>query len=434
MLVTEFQKAEVPFFSTSLKESDPVITYAIEAELQRQQDHIELVASENIASKAVLEAQGSVLGNKYADSYPGHRPVGCRYDTDKAEAIAIERACRLFHCSYANVQPHSGTQANQAVFFALLKPGDTLMGLHLDQLPTAPDGNAESQLRRWFKPVSYGFEPGTCRIDYERAAKIAAEARPKLIIAGGPTYPRIIDFARFREIADSVGAYLMVDMGQFAGLVAGGVYPSPLDQADVVTATTHKTLRGPRGGMILSRDAALGNNIAAAVFPRFQGGPLLHVIAAKAVAFREALAPDFADYARRLVTNAKMLATTLTGKGFDIVSGGTDTHLIIIDLRSKGITGSVAEAALGRAGLTCDKYRIPFDPATPQETSGIRLGTAAATTRGFGEPEFEQVGHMIAELLNQLSLGQSAGNARIERRIAEQVRGLCQRFPTYKEG
>ncbi len=384
-------KAYVPnpaFFSGDLAETDPDLSAAVQAELKRQQEKIELIASENIVSRAVLEAQGSVLTNKYAEGYPGRRYYGgCEY-VDVAETLAIERACKLFECSFANVQPHSGAQANQAVFFALLQPGDTFMGLNLSSGGHLTHGSPVNLSGKWFKPVPYNVRRQDHRIDMDEVEALAKEHKPKLILAGGSAYPRIIDFAGFRRIADSVGAVLMVDMAHFAGLVAGGVHPNPLDHCHVVTTTTHKTLRGPRGGMILSRDADLGKKINSAVFPGLQGGPLMHVIAAKAVSFGEALRPEFKHYARCVVENAKALAETLQAAGLDIVSGGTDTHLMLVDLRPKKVTGRAAEKALDRANITCNKNAIPFDTEKPAITSGIRLGSPAGTTRGFGTAEF----------------------------------------------
>src|SRR5688572_7552914 len=378
-------KAYVPnsaFFSGDLAETDPDLSSAVRAELRRQQEKIELIASENIVSRAVLEAQGSVLTNKYAEGYPGRRYYGgCEY-VDIAESLAIERACRLFNCSFANVQPHSGAQANQAVFFALLKPGDTFMGLNLAAGGHLTHGSPVNLSGKWYNVVPYNVRRQDHRIDMDEVEALAREHKPKLMLAGGSAYPRIIDFARFRKIADDVGAILMVDMAHFAGLVAGGVHPNPLEHAHVVTTTTHKTLRGPRGGMILSRDPELGKKINSAVFPGLQGGPLMHVIAAKAVAFGEALKPDFKLYARAVVENAKALAETLNASGLDIVSGGTDTHLMLVDLRPKKVTGRAAEKALDRANITCNKNAIPFDTEKPAITSGVRLGSPAGTTRG----------------------------------------------------
>jgi len=419
------------FFKHKLAASDPKIAKAIAAELGRQQHEIELIASENIVSRAVLEAQGSIMTNKYAEGYPGRRYYGgCQY-VDQSETLAIERAKKLFDCSFANVQPHSGAQANQAVFFALLQPGDTYMGLDLACGGHLTHGSPVNQSGKWFKVEPYKVRPDTHVIDYDALAEQAAAVRPKLIIAGGSGYPRIIDFARFRQIADSVGAYLMVDMAHFAGLVAGGVHPNPLEHAHVVTTTTHKTLRGPRGGMVLSRDDDLGKKINSAVFPGLQGGPLEHVIAAKAVAFGEALTPAFRKYAKAVAANAKILAESMIDGGCDLVSGGTDTHLMLVDLRKKGITGKASEAALGRAWITCNKNGIPFDPAPFTITSGIRLGSPAATTRGFGEGEFRTVGELITEILDGLAKNGEEGNAKVEASVRKRVKTLTDRFPIY---
>lgn len=422
------------FFSGSLTERDPALARAIEEELTRQQNQIELIASENIVSRAVLEAQGSVLTNKYAEGYPGRRYYGGCEFVDVAESLAIERACKLFNCSFANVQPHSGAQANQAVFMALMKPGDTFLGLNLAAGGHLTHGSPANQSGKWFNAVSYGVRRDDHRIDYEEVARLAEEHKPKIIIAGGSAYPRTIDFATFREIADSVGAYLFVDMAHFAGLVAGGVHPNPLDHAHVVTTTTHKTLRGPRGGMVLSRDEDLGKKINSAVFPGLQGGPLMHVIAAKAVAFGEALRPEFKLYAQAVVENAKILAATLKECGLDIVSGGTDTHVMLVDVRPKGARGNSAEKALERANITCNKNGIPFDPEKPAVTSGVRLGSPACTTRGFGATEFRQIGLWIAEILEGLGKKGEGDNGALEASVREQVQALCKRFPIYGEG
>ena len=419
------------FFADRLAEADPQLAAALKEELHRQQDQIELIASENIVSTAVLEAQGSVLTNKYAEGYPGRRYYGgCEY-VDVAEELAIERAKQLFSCSFANVQPHSGAQANQAVFMALLQPGDTFMGMDLAAGGHLTHGAPANMSGKWFKVVSYGVRPDDHRIDMDQVAKLAEEHRPKLIIAGGSAYPRAIDFPRFRAIADSVGAKLMVDMAHYAGLVAAGVYPTPLPHAHIVTTTTHKTLRGPRGGMILSNDADLGKKINSAVFPGLQGGPLMHVIAAKAVAFGEALRPEFKTYAGQVLENARALAATLKQGGLDIVSGGTDSHIVLVDLRPKHLTGKVAEATLERAGMTCNKNGVPFDPEKPTITSGVRLGSPAATTRGFGRAEFEQVGQMIVDVLDGMRTANSGNNEVAEQRARSKVRELCQRFPVY---
>jgi glycine hydroxymethyltransferase len=420
------------FFTDSLFEADPEIATAIGGERDRQQSQIELIASENIVSRAVLEAQGSVLTNKYAEGYPGRRYYGgCGY-VDIAERLAIERAKRLFGCAFANVQPHAGAQANQAAFLALLQPGDAILGLSLAAGGHLTHGAAPNLSGKWFQALTYGVRAEDARIDYDEVERQAEAHRPRLIIAGGSAYPRIIDFARFRAIADRCGAYLMVDMAHFAGLVAGGVHPSPLPYADVVTTTTHKTLRGPRGGMILCNDPDIARRIDSAVFPGLQGGPLMHVIAAKAVALGEALQPSFRDYARAVIENAKILAETLVASGLAIVSGGTDTHLLLVDLRPLGLTGRDAEQALERAGITCNKNGIPFDPQKPMVTSGIRLGSPAATTRGFGRAEFRQVGDWIAQVLRGLA-AMPGGDAAVETWVRGEVSRLCTRFPIYPE-
>ena len=420
------------FFNLGLAGADPDVAKVVDDELKRQQEKIELIASENIVSRAVLEAQGSVLTNKYAEGYSGRRYYGgCEY-VDVAEDLAIQRACKLFDCSFANVQPHSGAQANQAVFFALMQPGDAFMGLSLAAGGHLTHGSPVNQSGKWFKPVSYTVRRQDHRIDMDEVESLAKQHKPKLIIAGGSAYPRIIDFARFRKIADEVGAYFMVDMAHFAGLVAGGAHPNPLDHAHVVTTTTHKTLRGPRGGMILSRDADLGKKINSAVFPGLQGGPLMHVIAAKAVAFGEALKPEFKVYARNVVENAKALAEVLHASGLDIVSGGTDTHLMLVDLRPKNTTGRAAEKALDRAFITCNKNAVPFDTEKPAITSGIRLGSPAGTTRGFGPAEFRSVGQMIVEVVDALGKNGEAGDPGVEAGVRERVRALCNRFPIYQ--
>jgi glycine hydroxymethyltransferase len=419
------------FFSASLQEADPQIAEAIAAETRRQQTEIELIASENIVSRAVLEAQGSVLTNKYAEGYPGRRYYGGCQHVDVAERLAIERAIRLFGCRFANVQPNSGSQANQAVLLALAEPGDTLLGLSLDAGGHLTHGAKPNLSGRWFHAVQYGVRRQDGRIDMGAVADLAREHRPRIIVAGGSAYSRFFDFARFREIADEVGAWFLVDMAHFAGLVAGGQHPSPFPHAHVVTSTTHKTLRGPRGGLILCNDEAIAKKIDSAVFPGLQGGPLMHVIAAKAVALGEALRPDFKFYARNVVENAKALAETLQRRGYDIVSGGTDNHLMLVDLRSKGLTGRAAEAALGRANITCNKNGVPFDPEKPTVTSGIRLGTPAATTRGFGIAEFQEVGAMIAEVLDGLVANGEEGNGDVETAVKGRVVRLTQRFPIY---
>ena len=420
-------------FTAPLSETDPEIAEAIRLELGRQRNEIELIASENIISRAVLEAQGSVLTNKYAEGLPGKRYYGGCQFVDIAETLAIERVTKLFGCQFANVQPHSGASANAAVFFALMQPGDTFMGLNLAAGGHLSHGMAINLSGKWFKPVPYNVRREDQRIDMDEVARLAKEHKPKLIIAGGSAYPRIIDFRAFRQICDEVGAYLMVDMAHFAGLVAGGVHPSPFPHAHVVTTTTHKTLRGPRGGVILSDDEALAKKLNSAVFPGLQGGPLMHVIAAKAVAFGEALRPSFRVYARNVVGNAKALAETLKSHGLDIVSGGTDTHLMLVDLRPKKLTGKVAEAALGRAHITCNKNGIPFDPEKPTVTSGIRLGTPAGTTRGFGIAEFRQVGDMIVEVLDVLSQKGTSEDSLIEGVVRDKVKTLILRFPIYQD-
>ncbi|OAN50844.1 serine hydroxymethyltransferase [Paramagnetospirillum marisnigri] len=419
------------FFRTPLSDRDPEIFGAIAKELKRQQDQIELIASENIVSRAVLEAQGSVMTNKYAEGYPGKRYYGGCEFVDIAEQLAIDRACKIFGCSYANVQPSSGSQANQGVFMALLQPGDTILGMSLAAGGHLTHGAAPNQSGKWFKAIQYGVRQQDSQIDFGEVEDLARTHKPKLIIAGGSAYPRVIDFARFRKIADEVGAFFMVDMAHFAGLVAGGVYPSPLPHAHVVTTTTHKTLRGPRGGMILSNDADIGKKINSAIFPGIQGGPLMHVIAGKAVAFGEALRPEFKDYAKQVLDNARALADVLLRRGLDIVSGGTDSHLMLVDLRPKKLTGKAAEASLERAGMTCNKNGIPFDPEKPTITSGVRLGTPAATTRGFGVAEFKQVGELIGDVLDGLA-AHPDDNSAAEAKARAQVAELCKRFPIYQ--
>jgi glycine hydroxymethyltransferase len=418
-------------FTASLRDSDPEIADVIALELGRQRDEIELIASENIVSRAVLEAQGSVLTNKYAEGLPGKRYYGGCQFVDIAERLAIERVTKLFGCKFANVQPHSGASANAEVFFALLTPGDTFMGLNLAAGGHLTHGSPVNMSGKWFKPVPYGVSREDQRIDMDEVARLAREHKPKLIIAGGSAYPRILDFRRFREICDEVGALLMVDMAHFAGLVAGGVHPSPFPHAQVVTTTTHKTLRGPRGGVILSNDEDIAKKLNSAVFPGMQGGPLMHVIAAKAVAFGEALRPGFRVYARNVVENAKALAETMKSRGYDIVSGGTDTHLMLVDLRPKRLTGKVAEAALGRAHITCNKNGIPYDPEKPTITSGVRLGTPACTTRGFGIAEFRQVGDLIVEVLDVLSQKGVDEDSLVEATVRDKVKVLIGRFPIY---
>jgi glycine hydroxymethyltransferase len=419
------------FFEMHLAKRDPELFKALGDELHRQQDQIELIASENIVSRAVLEAQGSVLTNKYAEGYPGRRYYGgCEY-VDVAEALAIDRAKKLFACGYANVQPHSGAQANQAVFFALLQPGDTFMGLNLAAGGHLTHGSPVNQSGKWFKVVPYSVRQSDQRVDMDEVERLAREHKPRLILAGGSAYPRFWDFERFRKIADSIGAYFMVDMAHFAGLVAGGVHPSPLPYAHVVTTTTHKTLRGPRGGMILSVDDEIGKKINSAVFPGLQGGPLMHVIAAKAVAFGEALRPEFKTYAANVVENAKVLAETLVAGGLAITTGGTDNHLMLVDLRPKKLTGKASEHSLEQAAITCNKNGIPFDPEKPAVTSGVRLGTPAATTRGFGTAEFRQVGELIVRVLDGLARSNSADNSAVEGEVRLEVEALCRKFPIY---
>jgi len=420
------------FFNRSLADADPDIFGSIRNELGRQRHEIELIASENIVSRAVLEAQGSIMTNKYAEGYPGKRYYGGCQFVDVAEQLAIDRAKELFSCNFANVQPNSGSQMNQAVFLALLKPGDTFMGLDLNSGGHLTHGSPVNMSGKWFNVVSYGVRRDDQLLDMEAVERLAHEHKPKLILAGGTAYSRIWDWKRFREIADAVGAYLMVDMAHIAGLVAGGVHPSPIPHAHAVTTTTHKSLRGPRGGMILSNDEEIAKKINSAVFPGLQGGPLMHVIAAKAVALGEALKPEFKTYAQNVVANAKALASSLKETGLDIVSDGTDNHLMLVDLRPKNATGKRAEAALGRANITCNKNGIPFDPEKPFVTSGVRLGTPAGTTRGFGEDEFRTIGHMIAEVLDGLKVANSdEGNAKVEAAVKEKVVALTERFPLY---
>jgi glycine hydroxymethyltransferase len=418
------------FFTAGVAQTDPELNDALEKELDRQRNQIELIASENIVSRAVLEAQGSILTNKYAEGYPGRRYYGGCEFVDVAETLAIERAKKLFSCNFANVQPHSGSQANQGVFMALLEPGDTYMGMDLAAGGHLTHGSPKNQSGIWFKPVAYTVRLQDQLIDYDAMAEIALANKPKLIIAGGSAYSRQIDFARFREIADSVGAYLMVDMAHFAGLVAAGEYPSPFPHAHVVTTTTHKTLRGPRGGLILTNDEALSKKINSAIFPGIQGGPLMHVIAAKAVAFGEALQPDFKLYARAIIDNARALSDALMASGLNIVSGGTDSHVMLVDLRPKNVTGKATEKALERAHITTNKNGIPFDPQPPMVTSGIRLGTPAGTTRGFGVGEFRRIGQLIGEVVDGLA-ADPQGDAAVEARVREEVLALCARFPIY---
>ncbi|MBL8643100.1 MAG: serine hydroxymethyltransferase [Rhodospirillaceae bacterium] len=425
------QRVASSFFGASLAQADPEVFSSVANELDRQQTQIELIASENIVSKAVLEAVGSVLTNKYAEGYPGKRYYGGCEFVDVAETIAIERAKKLFNCTWANVQPHSGAQANGAVFLGLLQPGDTFMGMDLAAGGHLTHGSPANISGKWFKVVSYGVRRQDGLIDYEQVEAVAKEHKPKLIIAGGSAYSRIIDFAKFSQIAKSIGAYLMVDMAHFAGLVAAGLYPSPLPHADVVTTTTHKTLRGPRGGMILSNREDIGKKINSAVFPGNQGGPLMHVIAGKAVALGEALQPEFKTYAQRIIDNAKMLADTLIKGGLEIVSGGTDSHVMLVDLRRKKLTGNVVEHLLERSGMTANKNGIPFDPEKPTVTSGVRLGSPAATTRGFGTAEFKQVGEWIVEVMDAQAANPGQTEA-VEAAIRAKVKDLCRRFPIYQ--
>jgi glycine hydroxymethyltransferase len=421
------------FFTETLASRDPELFGAMTQELGRQRHEIELIASENIVSRAVMEAQGSVLTNKYAEGYPGKRYYGgCQY-VDIAENLAIDRACKLFGCSFANVQPNSGSQANQGVFQALLKPGDTILGMSLDAGGHLTHGAAPNQSGKWFNAIQYGVRKDDLLLDYDQVQALATEHQPKMIIAGGSAIPRVIDFARMREIADSVGAYLLVDMAHFAGLVAAGLYPSPFPHAHAATTTTHKTLRGPRGGMILTNDEALAKKFNSAIFPGIQGGPLMHVIAAKAVAFGEALEPGFKVYQRQVIKNAQALADQLMKGGLDIVTGGTDTHLMLVDLRPKGVKGNATEKALGRAHITCNKNGIPFDTEKPTITSGVRLGTPAGTTRGFGEEEFRQIGRWIGQVVDGLAANGEDGNAEVEARVKAEVETLCKQFPIYPD-
>jgi glycine hydroxymethyltransferase len=419
------------FFTESLASRDPELYGSITDELGRQRHEIELIASENIVSRAVMEAQGSVMTNKYAEGYPGKRYYGGCQFVDVAENLAIERACKLFGCSFANVQPNSGSQANQGVFQALIKPGDTILGMNLASGGHLTHGAAPNQSGKWFNAIQYGVRKQDSRIDYDEVEALAVEHQPKLIIAGGSAIPRQIDFARFRAIADKVGAYLMVDMAHFAGLVAGGQHPSPFPYADVATTTTHKTLRGPRGGMILTNNEEIAKKVNSAIFPGIQGGPLMHVIAAKAVAFGEALRPEFKDYAAQVVKNAQALADQLQKGGLDIVTGGTDTHVMLVDLRPKNVKGNATEKALGRANITCNKNGIPFDPEKPTVTSGVRLGTPAGTTRGFGEAEFRLIADWIVEVVDGLAANGEDGNAEVEARVRAKVEALCEKFPLY---
>jgi glycine hydroxymethyltransferase len=419
------------FFTQSLESRDPEIFGAIRQELGRQRHEIELIASENIVSAAVMEAQGSVMTNKYAEGYPGRRYYGGCQFVDIAEDLAIERAKQLFNVGFANVQPNSGSQANQGVFTALLQPGDTILGMSLDAGGHLTHGAKPNQSGKWFNAIQYGVRQQDLEIDYDQIAALATEHQPKMLIAGGSAIPRIIDFAKMREIADSVGAYLLVDMAHFAGLVASGHYPSPFPHAHVATTTTHKTLRGPRGGMILTDDEGIAKKVNSAIFPGIQGGPLMHVIAAKAVAFGEALRPEFKEYQAQVIRNAQALADQLMKGGLDIVTGGTDTHLMLVDLRPKGVKGNATEQALGRAHITCNKNGIPFDTEKPTITSGIRLGSPAGTTRGFGEVEFRQIGDWITRVVDGLAANGEDGNTHVEAEVRAEVEALCERFPIY---
>ncbi len=418
------------FFTQTVADSDPELFQTMAHESLRQQEQIELIASENIVSRAVLETQGSVLTNKYAEGYPGRRYYGGCEFVDESERLAIDRAKRLFNCKEAVVQPHSGSQANQAVFMSLLKPGDTFMGMDLSAGGHLTHGSKVNQSGKWFNAVHYSVDPETMLIDYDQMEKDALEHKPKLIIAGGSAYSRVIDFKRFREVADKVGAHLMVDMAHFAGLVAGGHYPNPLEFADVATSTTHKTLRGPRGGIILTNDEALAKKFRSALFPGLQGGPLMHVVAAKAVAFGEALRPEFKTYTAQVIANAKAVSDVLVEGGYAVISGGTDTHLALIDLRPKGVKGNMAEESLERAGMTCNKNGVPFDPEKPAITSGIRIGTPAGTTRGFGIAEFQQIGHMMVEVLDGLAKN-GDDNSAVEKAVYKKVKALTAKFPIY---
>lgn len=420
------------FFTRNLADADPAVFAGVAHELEREQTQIELIASENIVSKAVLEAQGSVFTNKYAEGYPGKRYYQGCHPSDEVETLAIDRAKQLFGCGFVNVQPHSGAQANGAVMLALTKPGDAIMGLSLDAGGHLTHGAKAAQSGKWFNAVQYGVDPQTHLIDFDEVAAKAREHRPRLIIAGGSAYPRQIDFAKFRAIADEVGALFMVDMAHFAGIVAGGLHPSPFEHAHVVTTTTHKTLRGPRGGMVMTNDEGIAKKINSAVFPGLQGGPLMHVIAAKAVAFGEALQPGYKDYIAAVVENAKILCATLKERGANLVSGGTDTHLGLIDLTPLGVTGKDADEALERAGITCNKNGIPNDPLPPMKTSGIRVGSPAGTTRGFGTAEFREIGNMVADVLEALRERGEAGDQAVEADVRQRVRALCARFPIYQ--
>lgn len=428
---TNAEASRKTFFNAALKDTDPAIYEAIQNELHRQQNQIELIASENIVSQAVMDAQGSVMTNKYAEGYPGRRYYGGCEFVDVAEQLAIDRACALFKCKFANVQPHSGSQANQSVFMALLQPGDKIMGMSLPMGGHLTHGAAPNQSGKWFEAVQYGVRKDDGLLDYEEIEALAVQERPKLIIAGATVYSRVIDWARFRQIADKVGAYLMADIAHYSGLIAAGVYPSPIEYADVVTTTTHKSIRGPRGGLVLTNNEEIAKKINSAMFPGLQGGPLMHVIAAKAVAFGEALKPEFKAYAQAVIDNARVLAATIQKGGLDIVSGGTDSHVFSVDLRKFGVNGKQAQEALDRAGLTCNKNTIPFDPEKPMIGSGIRLGTPAGTTRGFGTKEFEMIGEMIIRVLKDFVKNGEDGNKAVEQQVRKEVVALCQKFPIY---
>lgn len=420
------------FYNDSVSVVDADVKAAIDKEFQRQHQYIELIASENMTSAAVMEAQGSVLTNKYAEGYPGKRYYGgCEY-VDIVEELAIERVTKLFGCKFANVQPNSGSQANQGVMQALLQPGDTILGMSLAAGGHLTHGAKPNQSGKWFNAVQYGVREEDSLIDYEEVERLAKEHKPKMIIAGASAYPRVIDWARFRAIADEVGAYFMVDMAHYAGLIAGGVYPSPVPHAHVTTSTTHKTLRGPRGGLILTNDEDIAKKLNSAIFPGIQGGPLMHVIAGKAVCFGEALKPSFKEYAQNTLDNARVLAETIKAGGLDIVSGGTDSHIVLVDLRPKGVTGNIAEVALENAGMTCNKNAVPFDPEKPMVTSGVRLGSPAGTTRGFGTAEFKQIGEMIVEVIDGLAANGPEGNAELEKAVWEKVQALCNQYPVYQ--
>ena len=421
------------FYNERIDKVDPEVFETIVNEAKRQDEHIELIASENMTSQAVLDALGSVFTDKYAEGYPGRRYYGGCVNADQSEQLAIDRAKELFDCEFVNVQPHSGASANESVFLALLQPGDTILGMSLACGGHLTHGAAPSMSGKWFNAIQYGVREDDALIDYEEVEALAREHKPKMIIAGASAYPRVIDWARFRKIADEVGAYLMTDIAHYAGLVAGGAYPSPLPHAHVVTTTTHKTLRGPSGGMIMSNDPAIGKKINSAVFPGFQGKPLSHAVAAKAVAFGQALKPEFKDYAQKIIDNAKVLAEEVKKGGLDIVSGGTDSHIVLIDLRPKGLTGNIAEVAMENAGLTCNKNAVPYDPEKPMVTSGVRVGSPVGTTRGFGEDEFRLVGQLIVKVLDGLKANGPDGNAAVEQEVLQEVKDLCKRFPAFRE-